>query len=681
MSAAFQSPSATRSLWLPLVLGLFIFGLFGCGPAERHLPPGGAYHGDPALPVVEAKGPSALRGLPLGTVLPKGWLRDQLRVQADGLGGHIEEVWKDLGPSNAWRGGHGDAWERGPYYLDGLVPLAFLLQDPALLERMQAWMDWNLGPARQQGAFGPAGRGDWWPDMVFAKALAQYAEASGDPRAMDALVAWGHQLQAELPHRRLDAWRAQRRYDENRRGDEDLVGQSDRWQYYRWQEASLDLLWLQEQRPDPAWKAVAKELRAEGYDWSGDFRHFRFTAKTTRDQVWLANHGVNNAMALRALGLDRWLGGPGGSQQAFETLMRFHGQPQGLFACDEQLGGRDPSQGIELCSVVEAAYSFETLYRLEGGTWAAEAAERAIYNALPAAFDASMWVHQYDQQANQVLVSQEQRLFTNNGPRANLFGLEPEWGCCTANFHQGWPKFAASLWMAAPGGLQALSYAPCQVQLRLPQGQHFTLDVDGAYPFDGDVSLRVILSVPADLALRLPIPRWAEGASLVLPDGSREPLQPGSVKVLQRRWEGVTQLRLQLPMQARVRHWDAGLVVERGPLLLVHDVEADVQKAGSDAWSDQRLRPTAPWNWGLRAKAGAALPEDGPVVLRGPVFDRASTPVRLKAPAQRVANWGLVQASAGPLPTAPQTEGVPENIDLIPFGASRLRVTVFPALE
>ena len=37
-----------------------------------------------------------------------------------------------------------------------------------------------------------------------------------------------------------------------------------------------------------------------------------------------------------------------------------------------------------------------------------------------------------------------------NGPEANMFGLEPNFGCCTANMHQGWPKLVASLWMASP---------------------------------------------------------------------------------------------------------------------------------------------------------------------------------------------------------------------------------------
>ena len=63
---------------------------------------------------------------------PSGWLKDQLLIQAAGLNGHLHEVWPDVRDS-AWVGGARDAWERVPYWLDGFIPLAYLLDDEDIL--------------------------------------------------------------------------------------------------------------------------------------------------------------------------------------------------------------------------------------------------------------------------------------------------------------------------------------------------------------------------------------------------------------------------------------------------------------------------------------------------------------------------------------------------------------------
>ena len=58
-------------------------------------------------------------------------------------------------------------------------------------------------------------------------------------------------------------------------------------------------------------------------------------------------------------------------------------------------------------------------------------------------------------------------MLTTNGPESNLYGLEPNFGCCTANMHQGWPKFAAHLWMKTPDeGIVAAAYAPSRAEFR-----------------------------------------------------------------------------------------------------------------------------------------------------------------------------------------------------------------------
>ena len=121
--------------------------------------------------------------LPLGAIKPAGWLQDQLQVQASGLTGFLDEFWPDL-LNSAWKGKNGEGWERGPYYLDGLVPLAYLLDDPRLKEKSQAYLNWILTSGRLDGWFGPAKNKDRWPLAVAMKVLTQYYEATRDPRAL-----------------------------------------------------------------------------------------------------------------------------------------------------------------------------------------------------------------------------------------------------------------------------------------------------------------------------------------------------------------------------------------------------------------------------------------------------------------------------------------------------------------
>ena len=156
----------------------------------------------PARPPLDR---AALSALPLGAIKPRGWLRDQLRLQATGSPGTCGEVWPDVGPNSGWLGGDGEDWERGPYYCDGLVPLAHLLDDPAAAGTAERWIEWALASQRADGFFGPRTNDDWWPRMVMLKALTQHAEATGDERVEPFMERYFAHLGRELPPAR---WRS-----------------------------------------------------------------------------------------------------------------------------------------------------------------------------------------------------------------------------------------------------------------------------------------------------------------------------------------------------------------------------------------------------------------------------------------------------------------------------------------
>ena len=130
--------------------------------------------------------------LPLGAIKADGWLLEQLKRQAAGLTGNLDEIYPQVcGPRNCWLGGDGDSWERGPYWLDGLLPLAYILDDAKLKAKVQPWIEWTLASQTESGQFGPledrpyeAGIQrspslDWWPRMVMLKVLQQYINHIG----------------------------------------------------------------------------------------------------------------------------------------------------------------------------------------------------------------------------------------------------------------------------------------------------------------------------------------------------------------------------------------------------------------------------------------------------------------------------------------------------------------------
>ena len=100
--------------------------------------------------------PQPYTALPLGSIKPKGMLLEMLKRQRDGLTGHLDSIYNLVcGLDNGWLGGNGDGWERGPYWLDGLVPLAYLLDDKELEAKTQKWIEWSIANQRSDGYFGP----------------------------------------------------------------------------------------------------------------------------------------------------------------------------------------------------------------------------------------------------------------------------------------------------------------------------------------------------------------------------------------------------------------------------------------------------------------------------------------------------------------------------------------------
>ncbi len=622
--------------------------------------------------------PAAFVALRLGQIRPMGWLARQLRIQADGMGGHLDEIWPDVGSNSGWLGGSGESWERGPYFIDGLLPLAWQLDDPGLKGKAMRFVNWTLDHQRSDGMIGPASNNDWWPRMVMVKVLAQFEEATGDARVIPVLTRYFHYQLSALPVQPLRDWGK-----------------------YRWQDQALIVNWLYERTGDPKLLELTSLLQQQGFDWVGSFKDFKYTGVTTRAFLdakdaggnkpeGMQTHGVNNGQALKTAAVRyRINGSPEERDNYFRqlsTLDRFHGHPNGMFSCDEHLAGLDPSHGTELCTVVETMFSMEVALATFGDATIGDRIEKIAFNALPGTFTDDMWGHQYDQQPNQVQVSMNSKPWTTNGPESNLYGLEPNFGCCTANFHQGWPKLTASLWMRSPDdGLVAALYAPCEVRAMVGDLK-VHLKEETEYPFRESVRITVTPDVEARFPMQFRIPGWAEGATLRI-NGTPGPavLEPGSFARVDRVWKPDDIVELHFPMTPTASRWfHNSVALMRGPLVFsLNPGGSWVKLRERGPASDWQVFPERPWNYALALEEHnmASIAVDQSEVGPRP-FAAAETPVRLRVKGRQLDSWRLEDGVANPVPEGAQTSPhAEEELTLIPYGAAKLRITAFPVLE
>ncbi|HHS14136.1 MAG TPA: hypothetical protein ENN03_10280 [bacterium] len=638
--------------------------------------------------------------LPLGTIEPEGWLKRQLEIQAEGLTGHIDEFWPDLMHS-AWKGGGGEAWERGPYYLDGLIALAYLLQDTRLIMKVQSWIDPIIKSRNLDGWFGPTQNKDRWPLAVALKALAQYHEATGDGEALRVIQNYFQYLNENPPDWPDDTWRG-----------------------VRAMEHAVTGYWLYRRTGNPLVLETLDSIFNHSFDWTGYFETFPWDSAAVAEKRvphnWKADgltaHVVNNAMAVKYPGL--WFQQSGDSRYrkavytALNRLDGHHGQLGGRFSGDEHLSGKRPTQGTEFCAVVEYLFSLENLLEIFGDPVLADRIEFLAYNALPGTMTPDGWAHQYDQQTNQVLVTEAPRDWSTNGDASNIYGLMPNYPCCLANMHQAWPKLVQSMWMATHDqGLAAMIYGPSEVTANVQNGFPVHLRQETDYPFNGPIRIIVDCLQPVRFPVYLRIPGWSRKATATV-GGKKIRGKPGTMMRIDRKWQDGDVIVLDLDMSIRTeRRFLESISIWRGPLAFALRIGKRFEKItfrgdrfysipykGSSDWE---IHPTTDWNIGLLLDPRD--PESGiEVISRSvseyPFADREDliwdektrkhrvwtrdAPVTLKVQGRILENWSWHNNSAADPPRSPVVSDRPlQPYVLIPYGCTRLRIGEFPVLK
>ena len=589
-------------------------------------------------------------------IKPQGWMRRQLEIQAEGLSGNLDKIWPDVRDS-AWIGGDREGWERVPYWLDGFIPLAYLLEDEGMIARAKKYIDAILAAQKEDGWICPCEEEerptyDSWGVQLISKVLTVYYECSLDERIPDAL------------------YRVLKNYYELLKSGTIRLFE---WGKARWFEALIAIRFLYERKQEDWLIHLAKLLKEQGTDYSAlTDRWVRPLNKWTFE-----THIVNIAMMLKyeALYCDL-LGEPYADRaEALRQILKtYNGTPVETFTGDECLSGLSPIQGTELCSVVEQMYSYEQLFAYSGDAKWAERLEKLAFNALPATISEDMWTHQYDQMSNQIacITFPGKPIFRTNGKESHLFGLEPNFGCCTANFNQGWPKFALSAFMHQ--GNTIISALPIPAKLKT-KGISILLETN--YPFENSFTYKIEAKENHIFKIRIPSfannllvnGTAADGRELTFEIGA------GEKRAITLSFETVPKIKKR---PHNLHSIECGSLVFALPIAyekrMLEYERKEVER--KFPYCDYELIPCDHWSYGL---AAPTLSLERKPISETP-FSEKNPPISIKASLQKIA-WGLeegYEAVCAKIPQSTTPLDAPQEMELIPYGCAKLRMTELP---
>ena len=594
-------------------------------------------------------------------IKPTGWLKEQLLLQAKGLNGNLDKIWPDVKDSG-WIGGERDGWERVPYWLDGFIPLAYLLENEDMIARAKKYIDAIIEAQDSDGWICPCTKSqrenyDTWAVLLILKVLTVYADCSGDDRIQNVVELCLKNFDKHLDYFTLRNWGAA-----------------------RWFEGLIAILWLYERTNEEWLLNLARKLKALGFDWKEIFESGYVDSCT---EGWdFYSHVVNIAMMLKSEALMSLIsdGDPESfAKEALEYLMTKHGMATGHFTGDETLSGCLPIKGSELCGVVGAMYSYEWLFAITGNTEWLDWLEKLAFNALPATISPDMWSHQYVQMTNQVAAFPMSKppLRTNNYV-AHTFGLEPNFGCCTANFGQGWPKFALTSFMKTENGIASCAITPASIKTEINNVDVYC-ESETQYPFRDTVTYKITTSAPVTFTMSIRIPSFADSAEL-----NGENVETGGFVNINKEWSGTETINVKLHFSPSIiQRPDDMVCVWRGPLLYSIAIDEKWERVeyicgGVERkfpYCDYYIYPTSKWNYALADDTFEVKEND---VVSG--FGGDEPPVEMTAKMFEV-EWKFANGYCSPKPKSLKPISTIQNVRLIPYGCTNLRMTEIPYIK
>ena len=678
-------------------------------------------------------------------IQPQGWLKEILERQRDGLTGHPEAMaypynsvlWAGkLERDSESRGADWWRFEQTAYYLDGLTRLGFLLDDKRFLDIWQQNIDYVLNnplpfkegtppdPATQQQgrSFGGGQR----PQGQNPQAQGQRpqrqgqgnfedfnAQVSADPRAQQRAAEQQARrakqqriAAADRPEGRLGpetgsmAWpwavffRAVKAYYEATGDPRVPEALEKNYLSYTVEELGMNrfvvnvegMLWTYSitRNPELLRRAVAA--------W--DENASDMTQATALDDSKFTMHGVTmNELLKVPLILYSYTGDEKYLKAALHAEAKMEGPNMlidGINSSTEALAGNDPLASHETCDVSDYTWTMGYYLMTTGaGRWA-DRIEKGIFNGGLGSITKDFKTMQYFSCPNQVIAT---GISNHNGFKhgSTWMAYRPihETECCIGNLHRYMPNYVARMWLRdKKGNPVAALYGPSSVEYDLGGGVTVKIEEKTGYPFEEQVRFEFSFfengkpsgkSYNMDFTYR--IPEWCKA-------------EKAGFKTVSKAWKTGDTFTVNLPMEIEVvDNPVAGTSVQRGPVVYTYAVPVNQQEdpeiyrnmagkvSANPDFKNWSMTPAGKWNYALVKNQLGNLKAEKTGATGFP-FDLDNVPMKIRVPVVGVKGWTLQDDRYTPaLPEKVEAEGGVQYIDLVPYGSTTLRLTIFPTVD
>jgi hypothetical protein len=644
--------------------------------------------------------------LPITCIKPEGWLKNYLETQRDGLTGHLEVAGY---PFNGiwWGTDHPDTntsvqkwwvYEQNGYWIDGMIRCGYLLQDNFLINKAQKQIQFVLNHPDSTGFLGPefmkpSHEGDRWTYAVFFRSLLAVYSATGNIEILNALKR----------HYFSD-------YYSNSSGRE-VVNTETMLSVYEYSGDTSIYNWAKE-----TYNNFIKNN--EGNEGTPSF-YMKDEPGTT--------HGVTyNELAKLGADFYMFTGNEDylkPSVYAYQRLDKYHMMVDGVnVSCENLRSPVHSLQSHETCDIADYSWSLGYLLMATGNAEYADKIEKAIFNAAPGAVRSDFKALQYFSAVNQVI--------SDKSDKAKSYRPNPLTECCPGNVNRIMPNFTARLWMDDGSyGLVAAMYAPSSVTYKVGRNRSdVKIDEITNYPFEDKIEFRFSMKDSVEFPFTFRIPEWNSNPEVIF-NGKKinQKFESGKYCTITKNFSGKDKLTIIFPQKLKiVPSADHGISVERGPLVYSLKINEDWQldtedKKSKPGFPAYNLYAKSDWNYALCLNSGSL--ESQIKIVTKPVNDNPwsieQAPVELIVPAKKVNGWQILKSTEVenenwvPLhndhgyvvgwemtgkekvkgnfqytPPLPEPEKLPamlskdvEYVTLIPYGCSKLRITIFPKGE